>query len=92
MDIEWVECPGGGEWSAATVTTILEVVDTFYLDGSRPVNQSPPAPPEGTIDSPAVSRAKQVTPASVAPTSVTETPRTKHRRLRRERRGLRVRR
>jgi hypothetical protein len=92
MDIEWVECPGGGEWSAATVTTILEVVDTFHLDGSRPVNQGPPSPPSGTIDSPAVSRAKQVTPTSMAPTSVTETPRTKHRRLRRERLGLRVRR
>ncbi len=32
MDIEWVECPGGGAWTATAVTTILDVVDTFHLD------------------------------------------------------------
>ena len=93
MDIEWVECPGGGEWTAATVTTILEVVDTFRLDGSGSTDQRPPASLESTTDSPAVKQAKQATqaPKTQAPKS-TQPPKNEHRRLRRGRRGSRARR
>ena len=52
MDIEWVECPGGGEWTAATVTTILEVVDTFHLDGSGSTDQRPPAGAQRRVQTP----------------------------------------
>ncbi|MCP3989203.1 MAG: hypothetical protein GY724_09020 [Actinomycetia bacterium] len=86
MDIEWVECPGGGAWTAATVTTILEVVDTFHLDGSgteaEPSTGSTSLDPrtsrEVIVDSPAIERAKQT---NRAPAFLDEHPPDNHPRI-----------